>query len=78
MATQPDTEMPEGTEPLESIGNATMRADRALELMLRAEHDDGGVAEMLLVLTPEDEAYAPTLQRLGPMQPGESRLLPPG
>jgi hypothetical protein len=62
----------------ESIGNATLRDDRSLELMLRAVHDDGSIAEMLLVLTPDDAEYAPTLQRLGPMQPGESRLLPPG
>ncbi|MFY7855780.1 MAG: hypothetical protein ACOVQT_06550 [Rubrivivax sp.] len=62
----------------ESIGNATMRDDRSLELMLRAVHDDGSIAEMLLVLAPEDAEYAPTLQRLGPMQPGDSRLLPPG
>jgi hypothetical protein len=62
----------------ESIGNATMREDRSLELMLRAEHDDGSIAEMLLVLPPDDEAYARTLERLGPMKPGDSRLLPPG
>ena len=61
-----------------SIGNATMREDRSLALMLRAEHDDGSIAEMLLVLQPDDEAYARTLGRLGPMQPGDSRLVPPG
>jgi hypothetical protein len=78
MATTPNPESATpGTAP-ESIGNATMRADRSLELKLRAEHDDGSIAEMLLVLPPEDEAYARTLERLGPMEPGESRLLPPG
>lgn len=74
MATQPDTDL-DATAP-ESIGNATMQDDASLSLMLRSEQDDGSIAEMLLVLKPGDEDYPRMLAMLGPMKPGDSRLIP--
>lgn len=77
MATLPPTPADDATPPPPaSIGNALMRDDMSLELMLRAQHDDGSIAEVMLVLKPGDDEYPAMLERLGPMRPGDSRMVP--
>jgi len=62
----------------QSIGNATMEDDGTLRLMLRGRGADGSIAEALAILSPGDERYAEMMKVLGPMSPGDSRLIPPG
>lgn len=78
MATTPDA--PPSKEPAMpvSIGNATMKADGTLHLMLRGVGNDGSIAETLAIVKPGDARYEPLLKRIGPMVPGDSRLIPPG
>lgn len=61
----------------ESIGEATMLADHSIQLRLRAETADGAVGDALVVLRPGQKNYESTLQHLGGLEPGQSKLVPP-
>lgn len=63
--------------PQESIGEATMLADHSIQLRLRAETVDGAVGDALVVLRPGQKNYDSTLQHLGGLEPGQSKLVPP-
>ena len=58
------------------IGAATLRVDGILELLLRAESDDGIVGQAFLVLEPTHADYSMWLTHLAPLQAGEARLVP--
>jgi len=78
MATTPAAP-PAAEEPLpKSIGNARMLDDGSLQLMLRGTGPNGSIAETSAVLRPGEERYESMLKILGPMVPGDSRLIPPG
>lgn len=78
MAAIPDAPPPRDTAPPKSIGNARMLADGTLQLRLRGVGDDGSIAEALDVIKPDDARYDGMLKILGPMVPGDSKLIPPG
>ena len=59
------------------IGVATMQADRTLVLRLRAETEDGATGEGYFTYAPGDVDYAPVLQHVGGLEPGESKPVPP-
>ena len=61
----------------ESIGVATMDADRKIALRLRAETDDGAVGEGYFTYAPDDKDYESVLRHIGGLEPGESKPVPP-
>ena len=65
------------TNPQESIGVATMDANRTLFLQLRAESEDGAVGDALLTYKKEDAGYAEVLKHIGAIQPGETVSVKP-
>lgn len=77
MATYPDAPPPEDLTPPESVGNAQMLEDGTLYLMFRGVGRDGSIAEALDVIKPDNKRYEQMLKHLGPMVPGDSRLIPP-
>jgi hypothetical protein len=62
---------------LESIGEATMKADGTLVLQLRAESPGGGAGDALFEYPPDDPKYQETLEHIGGLKPGESKPVPP-
>lgn len=58
------------------IGSVTMKEDGTLELMLRAETGDA-VGHGFFVYAPDHPEYASTLAHVGPIEPGESKPVPP-
>ena len=65
------------TSEQDSIGVATMTADRTIVLRLRAETEDGARGEGQFSYAPADEAYRSVLDHLGGLEPGESKPVPP-
>ena len=76
MATLPSVPPPPEVPMPASIGNARMESDGTLRLMLRGIGADGSIAEALAILSPGEERYAEMMKILGPMAPGDSRLIP--
>jgi hypothetical protein len=64
-----------------SIGEAHMKDDGTLELMLRAEGPPGVVGDALLVFGPQHPQYHDVKRHLeaahGPLTPGRSVSVPP-
>ena len=60
-----------------SVGVATMDNDGTIVLRLRAEGDGRTVAESELRIKPKDPNYDSTLQHLGGLKAGETKLVPP-
>lgn len=58
------------------IGSATMREDASILMMLRAEGPGGMIGDSVLVSEPDDPNYAEILRHVGPIKPGESKLMP--
>ena len=61
----------------DTIGVATMDADRNIALRLRAETDDGAVGEGYFTYAPTDKDYESVLRHIGGLEPGESKPVPP-
>ena len=61
----------------ESIGMATMNADRTIALRLRAETDDDAEGEGYFTYSPTDTDYESVLRHIGGLEPGESKPVPP-
>lgn len=61
----------------QSIGQASMKEDGTIVLMLRAETDDGALGDTLFTYPPTDKEYNSILQHLGGLVPGESKPVPP-
>jgi hypothetical protein len=62
----------------DSIGQATMEADRTIVLWLRAQSDDGAtIGHATFTHSPADEAYEPIVNHVGGLAPGQSKLMPP-
>ncbi len=59
------------------IGEATMKADRTIVLDLQAELPGGGYGHARLEYPPGHEQYREILDHVGPLAPGETRLVPP-
>ena len=64
------------TEPVTSIGMATMDADGTIVLYLRATAP-GVVGDGLVRYRPGDKDYDAVLKHLGGLRPGESKPVPP-
>jgi hypothetical protein len=60
----------------EPIGTATMTEDGTITLDLRAQNG-GTIGQGQLVYRKDDRGYADVLKRLGGLQPGRSKLVPP-
>lgn len=54
-----------------------MDADGTIRLYLRAEFADGTIGDGVLVYSPGHKDYAPVLNHLGPLKPGESCAVRP-
>jgi hypothetical protein len=70
-------EQPPVAKPQDSIGVATMLADGTIQLQLRAEGEGGMVGEALLSYPPTHAKYQYILDHLKPLQPGDSKPVPP-
>ena len=73
----PQAETRSAASEQESIGVATMDANGAITLRLRAEGPDGLVGESLFVYPPSHEDYQYVLDHLGGLEPGQSKPVPP-
>ncbi len=60
-----------------SIGTATMRADRAIVLRLRAESGTGAIGDAQTIYLPGDPQYDEILRHVGGLQVGEEKPVPP-
>jgi hypothetical protein len=60
-----------------SIGTATMRPDRTIVLMLRADDAAGTIGDARFVFPTGHPDYATVLAHLGGLEPGESKPVPP-
>lgn len=60
------------------IGSATMQDDRSIILMLRAEakDEDGTVGDAAFEYRPDDPRYDEILSHLGPIEPGQDKIVP--
>ena len=76
-STAPDAATRSGISQQESIGVATMDADRTITLRLRAEGPDGALGEGLVVYPLSHEDYQYVLDHLGGLEPGQSKPVPP-
>ena len=65
------------TQNAASIGVATMSADGAITLQLRAEDSRGTVGDAVFVYKPGDKMYAEIKQHIGDIKPGETKPVPP-
>jgi len=61
----------------ESIGTATMKADRTIILQLRATLPDGAFGEGYFEYPQGHAEYRKILEHVGPISPGQSALVPP-
>jgi len=66
-----------GGSKAESIGTATMTADRTIILDLRAQAPDGTVGDARLTYPKSHKDYAAILKHLGGLKPGEHKPVPP-
>ena len=57
------------------VGTATMDGEGTITLRLRSV-SQGMVAETVRTLAPQDPEYAATIEHLGGIKPGESRVIP--
>ncbi|MEW5738487.1 MAG: lytic murein transglycosylase [Myxococcota bacterium] len=64
-------------KPSASIGSATMTADGAIQLMLRAEGPGGAEGDALITYPKSHPQYAEILKHLGGLKPGQSKPVPP-
>jgi len=62
--------------PPADVGSATMLDDGTLRLNLRSETDHG-IAESLLIVSPNDARYSGMVKHLGGIKPGETCRIPP-
>lgn len=63
---------------MKSIGTVTMRHDRSLELMLRAESPDMLVlGDAAIVYSPRSPGYDEVVAHVGGLVPGETKTVPP-
>jgi hypothetical protein len=76
-STAPRAETRSATSEQESIGVATMDANRTITLRLRAEGPDGLVGEGFFVYPPSHAEYQSVLDHLGGLEPGQSKPVPP-
>jgi hypothetical protein len=58
------------------IGSATMRPDRSIFMMLRADGKDGLVGDAAFEYKPGDPEYGKMLQHIGPIEPGQDKAVP--
>ena len=65
------------TQNAAGIGVATMSADGAITLQLRAEGAGGTVGDAVFVYKPGDPMYAEVKQHIGDIKPGETKPVPP-
>jgi hypothetical protein len=63
--------------PAEPIGTAAMTADRTLILDLRAKGDHGERGMARFVYPPSHRQYQDILRHVGPIAPGETKLVNP-
>jgi hypothetical protein len=67
---------PSAQEP-ENVGNAFMKSDGVLEMMLRTVARSGAIGETMMVVEPNDSRYKAMVAHLGGIKPGEARAIPP-
>jgi hypothetical protein len=62
----------------DSIGQATMGADRTITLWLRAQNDDGAtIGHAFFTYSPTGEDYESIVNHVGGLAPGQSKPVPP-
>ena len=66
-----------GTEPVNSIGTATMLADGTILLQLRAEVPGGVLGDALLRYAPGNPDYRAVRDHLPALRPGGTVVVPP-
>ncbi|RYE83807.1 MAG: hypothetical protein EOO75_18885 [Myxococcales bacterium] len=60
-----------------TIGTATMRPDRTLEMQLRAATADGTLGDAYFTYPPNHPQYRRMLEHVGGLTPGQSKPVPP-
>lgn len=73
----PSTPHAEKETPSESIGIATMKADRTVVLQLRATLPDGAIGEGYFEYPQGHSEYRKILEHVGPLSPGQSAPVRP-
>ncbi len=63
-------------ESMESIGSASMDADRMITVMLRAEDGKGMVGDTAFFMNPGHNDYKKTILHVGGLKPGQSKPYP--
>jgi len=75
-AGSPAAQNPAKPSAQESIGSATMQADGSIVLQLRAE-GNGAKGDAVFVYRRDNPQYESILKHVGPIKPGESKLVRP-
>lgn len=58
------------------IGGVTMREDRSIFMMLRAEGPNGVIGDAAFEYAPDHPQYDAIVQHVGPIEPGQEKAVP--
>lgn len=64
-------------ESVATIGTATMKEDGTILLQLRAETEDGGIGDSLIIYPASHPNYQSIIDHLPDLKAGKSVLVPP-